>query len=416
MKAFATRHIIAEQYDSMGELIRALKSRDYSPYYKHAVDKGKVEKNFAYADQMEMKTGVGGFVSVNESLDMALHGTDIFDDLIANNAVSGFQLESDDRMELDIKRPVNSMVGSSPNVGRFIAGRPDSMRKRVKRDYSVRRNISIIYTLDTPHFVSVETRLNCGLMMINALKALQSNGYSIEFSIGYACGNPEQGLTYFLEIPMKSYGTLLDVRKIIFPIAGLASLFHIGRNWQEKMPVGLYLYRFGMSAWNDETQRGYMQRYFRKKNQVWLNTDIMTTLGADKKEGMGKLVDFILNEKEIDADPRDDDYDGSDDIIVNRYQSTNADSADIDYNKVWEGLQLRDEKHPDSDKPLTQRTKNVAIAGIVDNMTTKDVIKNNNQLTRLNGKEIIKVSWWTLRMNSIRNWWHSLFTDARGAF
>lgn len=423
MKAIATPHIIAEQYDSMGELINVLKHRDYSPYYKKAINARKVRKDFVYCDQMELKTAVGAVVDINDSLDMAMHGTDMFDDLIRKSAVTGFNIESDEK-ELDVKRPVNSMVGASPNVGRFIAGRPNAMRRRAKRDYSVKRNVSIIYTLDNPHFVSTETRLNCGLMIINALKALQSNGYSVEFSIGYACGNPQQGLTYLLEVPIKKYGNILDVRRIVFPIAGRASLFHIGRNWQQKMPLGIYLYRYGVSAWTDETQRVYMSRYFQKQNQVWLNTDIMTSIGADKKEGLGALVDYIINEKEIKTNPRNDNDDDNDSIIVNRYQFTDSNNDGSDYNDVWNGIELKDGDKPDSNRPLTEKTADVMITGF-NNLTPADIHINSNAVATTNdgskggavhSNKTVKISWWTLRLNSIKKWWSKLFSDVNNAF
>ena len=116
MKAFATRRIIAEQYDSIGELIDMLKVRDYSKYYVNAVNKHKVSNKFHYCDDFLARVGLGvDNVDCDESLDFALNGTDMFDDLIRDNDASSFEIESDD-MELDVKRPVNSIVGSSPNV------------------------------------------------------------------------------------------------------------------------------------------------------------------------------------------------------------------------------------------------------------------------------------------------------------
>ncbi len=412
MKAFATRRIIAEQYDSIGELIDMLKVRDYSKYYVNAVNKHKVSNKFHYCDDVLARVGIGtDNVDCDESLDFALNGTDMFDDLIRNNDASSFEIESDD-MELDVKRPMNSIVGSSPNVGRFIAGQPNCMRRRVHRDYSVRRNVRIIYTLDAPYFITTEQRVNCGVMMLKALQTLQANGYSVEFHIGYACGNEKQHLTYFLEIPMKEYDTALNIRKMIYPVVSPACLFHIGRNWQEKMPVGIYLYRYGISAWNDPDQRSVMKRYFERENQVWLTTDIIIELteNIDSREGLRKLVDFILNEKEIDTDP--DDTSQDDVLIVNRYQEaiSGGDGA-------WSGLEIGkdDGNGMVKDKPINQKTRNIIITGMLDNLT-EDKLKNLPVASNADSDNTVKVSWWTLRMNSIRNWWRNLFGDAGDAF
>lgn len=69
MKAFATRRIIAEQYDSIGELIDMLKVRDYSKYYVNAVNKHKVSNKFHYCDDVLARVGLGtDNVDCDESL------------------------------------------------------------------------------------------------------------------------------------------------------------------------------------------------------------------------------------------------------------------------------------------------------------------------------------------------------------
>lgn len=439
MKAFATKHIIGERYDSMGEFIRVLNNRDYSPYYKDYVS--SKDKNFTYCDQLLAQTGIGSTrISADKSLEIALNGTDMFDDIMRANAVSSFLVESDD-LELDVKRPVNSIIGSSPNVGRFLAGQPDCMRRRVKRDYSVRRNVRIIYTLDAPQFIKVENRVVYGLILINALKVLQANGYSIEFSIGYACGNPGQGLTYLLEIPMKKFNTVLDTRKMIWPVAGASGLFHIGRNWEQKLPVGVYLYRLGVSAWNDKQQRSVMKRFFKRENTVWLNMDIIASLvsantgsvdsdgnitahdnddntSIDMKEGLRKVVDFIINEKEIDVDPKDN---GDGDLmLVNRYQQQYSDvnrvvgsddSAGTD--DIWNGIKLINADIKRKSKPLSADTRI-----IITDTTSNDVVNANNiaDMDTTGTVSTVRVPWFTIRFNSFRHWWHNLFTQAGDAF
>lgn len=436
MKAFATRHIIGERYDSMGEFVNVLRNRDYSPYYKRYVDD---HKDYVYCDQMRAQTGIGDSrVDAGESLDMAAHGTDMFDGIMAESALQSFAIESDD-LELDVKRPVNSIVGSSPNVGRFIAGQPNCMRRRVKRDYSVRRNVRIIYTLDAPQFIRVEKRVEYGLMLINALKVLQANGYSIEFSIGYACGNPGQGLTYLLEIPMKTFNTVFDVRKMIWPVAGASGLFHIGRNWQQKLPVGAFMYRLGVSAWNDKEQRKVMKRFFERENTVWMNMDIIASLvsasngvdadgnimendddgiadmsDSDAREGLRRMVDFIIDEKEIDVN-HEDDGDG-DLMLVNRYQQPCSD-ADMDVDDIWKGVELAnaDPVKRRRNRPLDEKTR-ILITGMVDRIDSNAVDAGNLNPTAVDDGNVVKVSWWTLRMNSFRNWWRHLFGDVGNAF
>lgn len=440
MKAFATKHIIGERYDSMGEFIRVLNNRDYSPYYKDYVS--SKDKNFTYCDQLLAQTGIGSArISADKSLEIALNGTDMFDDIMRANSVSSFLVESDD-LELDVKRPVNSIIGSSPNVGRFLAGQPDCMRRRIKRDYSVRRNVRIIYTLDAPQFIKVENRVVYGLILINALKVLQANGYSIEFSIGYACGNPGQGLTYLLEIPMKKFNTVLDTRKMIWPVAGASGLFHIGRNWEQKLPVGVYLYRLGVSAWNDKQQRNVMRRFFTSENTVWLNMDIIASLvsadtdtvdsdgnitangnddstSIDMKEGLRKVVDFIINEKEIDVDPKDN-GDG-DLLLVNRCQqaysdvSGATDGAGID--DIWDGVKLENADITTAtakrkSKPLSADTRII----ITDTTSNANANHDVSTIDNNDNNNVVKVSWFTIRFNSFRHWWHNLFTQAGDAF
>ena len=155
-----------------------------------------------------------------------------------------------------------------------------------------------------------------------------------------------------------------------------------------------------------------MKRYFERENQVWLTTDIIIELteNIDSREGLRKLVDFILNEKEIDTDP--DDTSQDDVLIVNRYQEaiSGGDGA-------WSGLEIGEDDGNGmvKDKPINQKTQNIIITGMLDNLTDEN-IRNLPAASTAASDNTVKVSWWTLRMNSIRNWWRNLFGDAGDAF
>lgn len=111
---------------------------------------------------------------------------------------------------------IHSVVGFCPNVPRFLMGAPACMNDVKRKIFKISKVINVFYNLSVSWKVKTTTIANTNAALVNALLALEMNGYRVNLYVGEYSKCKDE---YFLcAVKIKDSATVLDKKKIAYPL------------------------------------------------------------------------------------------------------------------------------------------------------------------------------------------------------
>lgn len=224
--------ISLEPYDSMQSFLKTCKNRTLQwSAWKHD---DVFEEGYKVwgEDSQEWK----GFKSSSDLTERLTIGIDDKDVLKGVKAYTGKVRRSD----LPTKKRIKSVVGSSVIVPRYLTGRPNCMRRRIKLK-GQSKVINIGLDISAPCSVTPKEFQDVGKMIINTIASLEKTGYRINLRVGNVAGAKERGTLKLagFSILAKSSGAQTNYKKLAFLATDIAILRGLSFGWMvrnEDMP------------------------------------------------------------------------------------------------------------------------------------------------------------------------------------
>lgn len=160
------------------------------------------------------------------------------------------------------KYRINDVSGDIPNIGRFLAGQPDSMTRRVI-DMSMRRPIiDVTFASSFSAAVQGYKIMNYGAAVAMAIDELESAGFSVNLNI---CTLTTSGNLTGYTMCLKKAGEALELDKLVFFLAHPSYLRRLGFSiWETQLSKEALGSGYGMVADLKERPEGGI--YFPKCN------------------------------------------------------------------------------------------------------------------------------------------------------
>lgn len=114
---------------------------------------------------------------------------------------------------------IHDACGDLPDVGRFLAGSPLSMTRRVISDSKRRPIISILVKTVFTSGVNKDHAMNYGLAVCRAIDSLESAGYSVNISFLHGCSFSNKDESSCAIVSLKTSREFLDRERLIFWLA-----------------------------------------------------------------------------------------------------------------------------------------------------------------------------------------------------
>lgn len=182
-----------------------------------------------------MKAGYDftGTYSYKEAVELFLNGYD----KILPEIKSGVLKNTAKFKELFVgtkSKPIADVVGSYPDVPKYLMGLPQSMNDRTREVQKV-KTIDIIYAPQGPWYIDSRTFIQGGIAVLSAIQILENTGISISLSCTMYTGY-ENEEAVIGTVQLKDYKDRLDLKKLCFPIAHPSMLRRIGFRFLETVP------------------------------------------------------------------------------------------------------------------------------------------------------------------------------------
>lgn len=215
--------VVWERFDSVSELLRVTEGRSY---YGRWSDDHRTEGE-SYED------GVGNELSLKESHRLALSCDDRYESIWRE--VSG---KVSKQMALSTYAPVSrskmDVVGGSVSVARAMAGHPRAFSRRIP-DRRPKKVVRIAFGTSCAWYYDTEDRMRNGITVLAIVDRLERAGYSVQLDLLSNCShNGRKGGFSICEVALKTFSSPINVRKLQFPMAAKAALFHLGCYWQHR--------------------------------------------------------------------------------------------------------------------------------------------------------------------------------------
>ena len=215
------KKIIHEHFHSIDELLSCLNHRDNNQAMRESTSSNSERSEFSGTSSYDEAVNLlrNGYVSILPKIKQG----------IAEN-VNKFK-----ELFLDTKsKPLSSVVGSSPNVPKYLMGLPHSMDDRTREIQKV-KTVDIIYFPQGPWHVAREDFVKAGISMLSAIQLLENSGVSISLSCSMYSGYAREEAVLGT-VQLKDYKDRLDLKKLCFPIAHPSMLRRIGFRFLETVP------------------------------------------------------------------------------------------------------------------------------------------------------------------------------------
>lgn len=136
----------------------------------------------------------------------------------------------------------NNVMGFQPVVPLSLLNVPNCMIDSRSRTIKT-KVLRIVYDISASSGVTSDQMLSAGKNLVETIINLENNGYRCElYVIDSYCDmdNPEKEID-ICAIKIKDSNQMLNLRKMMFPMAHSAQLRVVGFDWQDKTPIAHYI-------------------------------------------------------------------------------------------------------------------------------------------------------------------------------
>lgn len=301
-KKIKTSDMYYERWNSMIEFVNTVRHRSLSPNWI-GKNCGVVMDGAHRSCHGDLLTGTDDIVrpmkfharpdgckySYEETVDYCINGTDMFNDMIGRNKYKiPFSMAVAPR-----KQKNNNIAGQQVNVPRYLNNTPANMLMSRKQD-KPKQAINIVFDTDCNWTTPVINRVQCGVNILKAVQALTIAGYDVQLDVMPFCSYSETtSKLYMTTIRLKDYGENVNMNRLAYPIAAVASQFHLGVDWMQRVPDSPYMLAAGWLVYPNEKRYDEIKNYFKNKHDAFfIGLHEMNLLEADKDTD--KSVDNLI--------------------------------------------------------------------------------------------------------------------------
>lgn len=284
METIRRGKISGERYKTFAECFAVMDGRELSRKWADG----------NYESESSPSTAGKDRVTYEESKDEILHGTSRFDEQYA---------QARRQVEVQLKgyeTPCRSsynrldVVGGSVNVARSRTGYPKAFTHRVA-DRRPRKTVTLFFNVACPWYTPSADRVRNGCVLLAAADWLERSGYSVAIRLfpDMSCSDDYDDILT-LEIPVKDFSSPLNVRKLQYPLAAQASLFHLGCRWKHRFPGTRYQECEGVAA-DKQGRISEVKEYCDAYGGVFLSNSMLCDM-YDKKKDAKDVMRYIEDE------------------------------------------------------------------------------------------------------------------------
>lgn len=301
-KKIKTSDMYYERWNSMIEFVNTVRHRSLSPNWI-GKNCGVVMDGAHRSCHGDILTGTDDIVrpmkfyarpdgckySYEETIDYCINGTDMFNDMIGRNKYKiPFSMAVAPR-----KQKNNNIAGQQVNVPRYLNNTPANMLMSRKQN-KPKQAINIVFDTDCNWTTPVINRVQCGVNILKAVQALTIAGYDVQLDVMPFCSYSETtSKLYMTTIRLKDYGENVNMNRLAYPIAAVASQFHLGVDWMQRVPDSPYMLAAGWPVYPNEKRYDEIKNYFKNKHDAFfIGLHEMNLLEADKDTD--KSVDNLI--------------------------------------------------------------------------------------------------------------------------
>lgn len=310
-KKIKTSGMYYERWNSMIEFVNTVRHRDLSPNWI-GKNCGVVMDGAHRSCHGDLLTGTDDIVrpmkfyarpdgckySYEETIDYCINGTDMFNDMIGRNKYKiPFSMAVAPR-----KQKNNNIAGQQVNVPRYLNNTPANMLMSRKQD-KPKQAINIVFDTDCNWTTPVINRVQCGVNILKAVQALTIAGYDVQLDVMPFCSySKTTRKLYMTTIRLKDYGENVNMNRLAYPIAAVASQFHLGVDWIQRIPDSPYMLAAGWPVYPNEKRYDEIKDYFKNKHDAFfIGLHEMNLLEADKDtdKSVDNLIQYLTG-KEVE--------------------------------------------------------------------------------------------------------------------
>lgn len=310
-KKIKTSGMYYERWNSMIEFVNIVRHRDLSPNWI-GKNCGVVMDGAHRSCHGDLLTGTDDIVrpmkfyarpdgckySYEETIDYCINGTDMFNDMIGRNKYKiPFSMAVAPR-----KQKNNNIAGQQVNVPRYLNNTPANMLMSRKQN-KPKQAINIVFDTDCNWTTPVINRVQCGVNVLKAVQALTIAGYDVQLDVMPFCSySKTTRKLYMTTIRLKDYGENVNMNRLAYPIAAVASQFHLGVDWIQRIPDSPYMLAAGWPVYPNEKRYDEIKDYFKNKHDAFfIGLHEMNLLEADKDtdKSVDNLIQYLTG-KEVE--------------------------------------------------------------------------------------------------------------------
>lgn len=310
-KKIKTSDMYYERWNSMIEFVNTVRHRDISPNWI-GKNCGVVMDRAHRSCHGDLLTGTDDIVrpmkfyarpdgckySYEETIDYCINGTDMFNDMIGRNKYKiPFSMVVAPR-----KQKNNNIAGQQVNVPRYLNNTPANMLMSREQD-KPKQAINIVFDTDCNWTTPVINRVQCGVNILKAVQALTIAGYDVQLDVMPFCSySKTTRKLYMTTIRLKDYGENVNMNRLAYPIAAVASQFHLGVDWMQRIPDSPYMLAAGWPVYPNEKRYDEIKDYFKNKHDAFfIGLHEMNLLEADKDtdKSVDNLIQYLTG-KEVE--------------------------------------------------------------------------------------------------------------------
>lgn len=310
-KKIKTSDMYYERWNSMIEFVNTVRHRDISPNWI-GKNCGVVMDRAHRSCHGDLLTGTDDIVrpmkfyarpdgckySYEETIDYCINGTDMFNDMIGHNKYKiPFSMAVAPR-----KQKNNNIAGQQVNVPRYLNNTPANMLMSREQD-KPKQAINIVFDTDCNWTTPVINRVQCGVNILKAVQALTIAGYDVQLDVMPFCSySKTTRKLYMTTIRLKDYGENVNMNRLAYPIAAVASQFHLGVDWMQRIPDSPYMLAAGWPVYPNEKRYDEIKDYFKNKHDAFfIGLHEMNLLEADKDtdKSVDNLIQYLTG-KEVE--------------------------------------------------------------------------------------------------------------------
>lgn len=310
-KKIKTSDMYYERWNSMIEFVNTVRHRDLSPNWI-GKNCGVVMDGAHRSCHGDLLTGADDIVrpmkfyarpdgckySYEETIDYCINGTDMFNDMIGRNKYKiPFSMAVAPREQKN-----HNIAGQQVNVPRYLNNTPANMLMSRKQD-KPKQAINIVFDTDCNWTTPVINRVQCGVNILKAVQALTIAGYDVQLDVMPFCSySKTTRKLYMTTIRLKDYGENVNMNRLAYPIAAVASQFHLGVDWMQRVPDSPYMLAAGWPVYPNEKRYDEIKDYFKNKHDAFfIGLHEMNLLEADKDtdKSVDNLIQYLTG-KEVE--------------------------------------------------------------------------------------------------------------------